>query len=138
MLKREISILNDLKELERLNSFLEETAEEWDLSDDLLFQLNLVTEEVVSNIILYGYKDKQIADYILLELTLLDGKLKICIKDHAIEFNPLKVPPPDDLDKPLDERKIGGLGVYFIRQMMDHVEYQREQDCNILVLTKKI
>lgn len=138
MLKREISIQNDLKELERLNTFLEETAEEWGFTGDLLFQINLVAEEVVSNIILYGYEDNQAAENILLKLTLQNGELKICITDHGIEFDPLKVPPPDDLDKPLSERKIGGLGIYFIRQMMDQVEYRRENNCNILFLTKKI
>jgi serine/threonine-protein kinase RsbW len=138
MLKREISILNDLKELERLNAFLEYTGKEWGFSVDLLFQINLVAEEVVSNIIIYGYKDKQAADNILLELTLLQGELKICITDHAIEFDPLKLPPPDDLDKPASERNIGGLGVYFVRQLMDKVEYHRDDDSNILILTKKI
>jgi anti-sigma regulatory factor (Ser/Thr protein kinase) len=138
MLKRDISINSDLLELERLTAFLEETAEEWGIENDLLFYLNLVAEEVVSNIILYGFEDNRTGEKILLELSVVQGELKICITDHGIEFDPLKVPPPDDLDKPLSERKIGGLGVYFIRQMMDKVEYRRENDSNILVLTKKI
>jgi anti-sigma regulatory factor (Ser/Thr protein kinase) len=138
MLKRDISINSDLLELERLTAFLEETAEEWGIDNDLLFYLNLVAEEVVSNIILYGFEDNRTGEKILLELSVVQGELKICITDHGIEFDPLKVPPPDDLDKPLSERKIGGLGVYFIRQMMDKVEYRRENDSNILVLTKKI
>lgn len=138
MLKREISILNDLGELARLNAFLEETALNWGLSNDLLFYLNLVAEEVVSNIILYGFENNRSEEKIRIELEFSQGELKICVTDHGIEFNPLKVPPPDDLDKPLSERNIGGMGIYFVRQLMDQVEYHRENDCNILILIKKI
>jgi len=138
MLKREISILNDLGELARLTAFLEETALDWGFSNDLLFHLNLVAEEVVSNIILYGFENNRSEEKIRIELEFSQGELKICVTDHGIEFNPMKVPPPDDLDKPLSERNIGGLGVYFVRQLMDQVEYHRENDCNILILIKKI
>jgi anti-sigma regulatory factor (Ser/Thr protein kinase) len=137
-LNRDISIQNNLAELERLSAFLDETGEEWGLSPDLLFHLNLVTEEVVSNIILYGYKDKPAEEVVLIGLSLFEGVLKVSITDHGIAFNPLNVPRPDSLDKPLHEREIGGLGVYFVRQMMDNVEYKRENDSNVLVLTKKI
>lgn len=138
MLKREISIQNDPHELERLTVFLEEAAADWGLSKDLLFNLNLVAEEVVSNIILYGFKDNPTEETILIELFYRQGELKICVTDHGMEFNPLTIPPPDDLDKPVSERNIGGLGVYFVRQLMDKVEYHREDNSNILILTKKI
>ena len=138
MLKREISIKNDLRELGGLTAFLEAAAAEWHFSNDLLFQLNLVAEEVVSNIMLYGFKNIQTEENILVELSFRKGELKMSVTDHGIEFNPLKVPPPDDLDKTVSERNIGGLGVYFVRQLMDKVEYHREDCSNILVLTKKI
>jgi len=138
MLKREISIHNDLRELEHLTAFLEEAAAEWGFSNDLLFHLNLVTEEVVSNIMLYGFTNSRPGENILVELKFNNGELKICVTDHGMEFNPLTVPPPDDLDKPVNERKIGGLGVFFVRQLMDQVEYHRENDSNMLILTKKI
>jgi sigma-B regulation protein RsbU (phosphoserine phosphatase) len=137
-LQRALSIRNDLNELERLNAFLEETGTKWGISQDLLFQLNMAAEEVVTNIIAYGYKDSRAEDRILLELALIEDELKICITDHGIEFNPLQIPPPDDLDKPARERKVGGLGVYLIRKMMDKVEYRRENDANILVMKKNI
>ena len=138
MLKREISIKNDLRELERLTAFLEDVASEWHFSDDLLFHLNLVAEEIVSNIILHGLISTETEEHILLELSFSQGELNMCVTDHGIEFNPMSVPPPDDLDKPASERNIGGLGVYFVRQLMDKVEYQREDNSNILMLTKKI
>jgi len=137
-MKHKISIHNNMSELERLNAFLEMTGAEWDIAPELLFQLNLASEEVVSNIIRYGYKTKTARDNILVELALGDNHLKISFTDHGAEFNPLQVPPPDDLDKPARERKAGGLGIYLIRNLMDEVDYQRVNDCNILILTKKI
>ena len=137
ILNRKITIKNDLREFERLTAFLEETASEWKFSNDLLFHLNLVVEEVVSNIILYGFEDNPGEYEILIELSLDREKLTISVSDEGIEFNPLLVSPPDDLDKPVNERKIGGLGVYFVRQIMDKVEYFRKNKSNVLVLTKK-
>jgi serine/threonine-protein kinase RsbW len=138
MLKYEISFLNDLTELARLNVFIENAASDWGLSKEMVNHLSLVAEEVISNIILYGFKEGTTGAKIFLELSFNPGELTMRITDHGIEFNPLKVPTPDDLDKPVKDRKIGGLGVYFIRQLMDKVDYQRKEDSNILILTKKI
>jgi sigma-B regulation protein RsbU (phosphoserine phosphatase) len=138
MLKFKMTIKNNLDELERLNAFLEKTANEWGISRELMFELNMVVEEVVSNIIRHGYKENKVEDEILLEMAFNESEITIRITDHSIEFNPLKVPPPVDLDKPARERKVGGLGVYFIREMLDKVDYLRENDSNILILTKKV
>ncbi len=138
LLKAEITLSNNLDELVRLNAFIEKTAVEWGISRELMFQLNMATEEVISNTIKYGYKDSKAEDKILIEYAFHEGKITISITDHAMEFNPLKVLPPEDLDKPARDRKIGGLGIYFIRKLMDNVDYRREDDSNVLVLTKKI
>jgi serine/threonine-protein kinase RsbW len=138
MVKREISLQNNLGELKRLTAFMEEAATEWNLNFELLFQLNLVAEEAVSNIILHGLQDIRKMENILVELSFGQGELSMRITDHGMEFNPLTVPPPDDLDKPASERQIGGLGIYFMRQFMDNVEYYRENHCNVLILTKKV
>jgi serine/threonine-protein kinase RsbW len=138
MVKREISLQNDLGELKRLTAFMEEAATEWNLNFELLFQLNLVAEEAVSNIILHGLHDIRKMENILVELSFGQGELLMRITDHGLEFNPLTMPPPDDLDKSASERQIGGLGIYFIRQFMDNVEYYRENHCNVLILTKKV
>ena len=138
MIHNEITILNDLSELARLEVFMKSSASDWKLDKELAFQLNLVAEEVVANIILYGFPDKDEGDKIRLELNVSGAELKMKITDHGKEFNPLQVPPPDDLQKPAGERNIGGLGVYLIRQLMDKVEYERKDNENILILTKNI
>ena len=55
MLKHELIIANDINELNRLATFLQDVCNEWGLDNELLFKLNLVSEEIISNIILYGY-----------------------------------------------------------------------------------
>jgi len=138
MSRRQITIQNNINELEKLAVFMQETAEKWNLSSELLFNLNLVIEEVVSNIILYGYDEDQKNKIIRMELILEEGELQIRITDSAKAFDPLGIPLPDDLDKPAGDRKIGGLGIFFIRKLMDDVIYERSGNNNILTLYKKI
>ena len=138
MPEREIILDSDINQLERLTAFLEESASEWGIDDNTLFYLNLVAEEIISNIILYGYKDAKSDETIQFRLTYARGELEMYIKDQSPEFNLLKVPPPNDLSKPVSERKIGGLGIHFIKKMMDRIEYQRKDNSNILILYKKI
>ena len=64
--------------------------------------------------------------------------ITMCIEDDAKEFNPLNIPEPDHLDKPLEHRRIGGLGIHFVKKIMDKIEYKRNNNKNILILTKNI
>jgi anti-sigma regulatory factor (Ser/Thr protein kinase) len=98
----------------------------------------MAVEEVVSNIIHYGFKEKPLTSEVKIQLAHAGDTIQICITDQGIAFNTLQVPPPEDLDKPARERKVGGLGIYLIRNMMDQVEYRRENENNILLLTKKL
>lgn len=138
MLKSHLTIKNQLPELEKLAEFIDSLAVEWQLEDETRFHLNMVLEEVVSNIIFYGYDDKNQEDTIGFDLEKNGESVVITVTDRAKSFNPLQVPLPDDLDKPLEERKVGGLGILFIRTLMDDISYERAEGKNILTLTKKI
>jgi len=138
MEERQLIIRNDIGELERLAVFMEEACAAWGLGPDLEFLLNLVGEEAISNTILYGYDEGQVDETITVDLALHEDVLTLRFTDSARPFNPLLAPPPDDLDKPAGERKIGGLGIYIIKQKMDTVEYQRTGNKNVLILTRKI
>jgi serine/threonine-protein kinase RsbW len=137
MQKHQLVITNKLPELEKLTRFLDAVAAEWQLHGDACFQLNLVLEEVVTNIIFYGYDDAR-EDHICIDMIKKDDSVTIVISDRARAFNPLQVPLPDDLDKPLRERKVGGLGILFIRTLLDEISYQRVEGNNILTLVKNI
>ena len=136
MSEKTISIVNQLEQLDTVVQTIEMLAEEWDLPLSLSMNLNLVLEELVTNIIFYGYDDK---DEHLIHITLANesGTIRIRIEDDAREFNPLLQDEPN-VDGALEERKIGGLGIFFVRKIMDEVTYERSGNKNILTLTKAL
>ncbi len=124
------TIANRLNCLEPLtiavNRFLEKHA----LPHEAIFRVNLAVEEVVTNIIKYGYDDTG-AHTVTLNIALLPGIIRLQIKDDGHPFNPLEAPEPD-IHLPLDQRQIGGLGLYLVRATVSQIVYRRENDANIL------
>jgi len=131
-----IRIASDLSELERVAGLVEEFGERNGLEAKLVFNLNLVLDELVTNTVSYGYDDAAPHD---IEITLRreDGLLTLVLEDDARAFNPLDAPDPD-LDASLEKRRVGGLGVHLVRTLMDTVDYHRVADRNRLVMTKRI
>jgi sigma-B regulation protein RsbU (phosphoserine phosphatase) len=131
-----VQLRNDLSELERLNRAVAEFAEQHGLASELVYRVNLVLEEIITNVISYGYEDSSEHE-IFVRLSWKDPRIEIEIKDDGRPFNPLEAPQPD-IGKPLVERQIGGLGIHLVRKMMDDLEYRRESDKNFLVLKTKV
>lgn len=127
---------NDLAELQRLNQLVSDFAESHGLPSELVFRLTLVLEEIITNVISYGYED-EIEHEISVRLSWEDPDMKIEVEDDGRPFNPLEAPPPD-MVKPLAERPVGGLGIHLVREMMDKLEYRRENDKNLLVLKTRV
>lgn len=136
MFNKSLTIINDIQQIEYLHQQVEMLEEEWALPVKLVMQLNLVMEEIISNIILYGYQDKD-EHLINISLEKNDHEIKLEIRDDAVAFNPLKADSPN-LDLPAEEREIGGLGIYFIQQLMDKVMYERIDKFNVLTLIKYV
>ncbi len=131
-----LTLDNSLTELVRLNDMLEQFNKDWLLSDKLLLQLNLVLEELFTNAVSYGYEDdsKQQIDFHFL---LSADEIQITMCDNGRPFDPT-FPEDPDLDGPLSEKEIGGLGIFLARQYTDTLNYRREENKNIVTLTKKI
>ena len=106
-------------------------------NEDLRFKIRLSIEETVENVVQYAYKDS----IGLMEVeTNLDDKalmLTVTLKDAGKPFNPLEMPDPD-ITLSVEEREIGGLGIYLCKQLMDEVTYRYEDGCNILTMKKNI
>lgn len=102
---------------------------------DAVFAANLAIEELVTNIVKYGYDDAD-AHEIVIRLVLEADELRIEISDDGHAFNPFDQPEPD-ITLPAEERPIGGLGIHFVRNMLDACDYCRESDRNVVTLTKK-
>lgn len=128
-------IRNDINELNRLVVFLEELEEEWNLPMGLVPSINLALEEALSNVIFYAY-EKGSENEISIDFGLKGGELTIVISDAGNPYDPTQKEDPD-INLSADERPIGGLGIFLIKQIMNEVSYQRVGDKNQLTLVKR-
>lgn len=130
----EIAIGSDIAEIPRVSAVLEEAMQAHGFSAEEILDTQLAVEEAITNVIVHGYR--KAGGKIVISLRFGTGGLHITITDSATPFDPLSLPAPD-LEADVDERRIGGLGVYLIRQVMDETTYQFADGKNILTLTKK-
>jgi anti-sigma regulatory factor (Ser/Thr protein kinase) len=129
-------IENDLSEISKLAVFVDELGKELSLTPELIFNLNLVLEEAVSNVILYAYGKEEQKEISLVAQS-CDNNLVFVLTDSGTEFDPTKVPDAD-ITLSAEEREIGGLGIFLIRQIMNTVEYQRIDGKNVLTMRKQL
>ncbi len=132
-----VDIRNKVDDILKVESFIEQLCDEWGIKFGEMHKINLAMEEVISNIINYGYNDEE-EHIINIKASFSKDVLKITIEDDAKAFNPLDHKDTDNMDKPIEEREIGGLGIFFIKKMMDRVEYRHESNHNILIIEKMI
>ncbi|MGV8136404.1 MAG: ATP-binding protein [Mangrovibacterium sp.] len=128
-------IQNKISELNRLVSFLERLEEEWNLPPALVPSLNLALEEALSNVIFYAFESGT-ENQIGIEFSLKEKEITIVISDEGKPYDPTRKEDPD-INLPVEDRPIGGLGIFLIRQIMDDVKYCREDRKNRLTLIKK-
>lgn len=135
-MRKEIRIKNQVSELEHVAQFIEEIGEELGLSMELQMNLNLVMEEMVSNVIFYAYPQEADAEIELLAKS--DGKeLTFVLTDQGREFDPTAKEDADPNVNPA-EREIGGMGIFIVKNIMNQVTYQRLDGKNLLTMTKGI
>jgi serine/threonine-protein kinase RsbW len=133
-MRKEICIKNKISELEKVAQFVEEIGEELGLSMELQMNLNLVMEEMVTNVIFYAYPQDEEADIELLAKS--DGKeLTFVLSDQGKEFDPT-AKEDADLDVNPAERELGGMGIFIVKNIMNKVTYQRLEGKNLLTMTK--
>ena len=135
-MEKKLVIKNDISEINKLAIFIEELGEELGLMPNMIFNLNLVLEEAVSNVILYAYPEEKQHE-IILTANMSDKNLIFVLLDTGKEFDPTQVPDAD-VTLSAEERQIGGLGIFLIRQIMNEVKYQRIEGKNILTLIKHL
>ena len=131
-----LHLRNDLSELATVSRSLEEFASSLGLSKRTLFQLNLVLDELVTNIINYAYRDD--AEHsITVIIRFAEGSLVMRVEDDGIPFNPVLSEVPD-CSCPVERRVVGKLGIHLARQFADHLAYERCGDRNVLTITKHV
>jgi len=105
------------------------------LDDSVEFDLNLVLEELFTNTVRHGGCEG-VPQAARVRLRLAPPGVEVNYRDQGLPFNPLDAPPPD-LNVPLLERKVGGLGLHLVREIMQDVRYQRSGEMNQLTMLRR-
>jgi len=138
MAKNKVSfkLKSNLSELDALCQKLEKFGESMGLSKKCIFEANLALDELFTNIISYGFDDKN-EHTITITIALQNDDLVVHIEDDGRPFNPTQAETPN-LECSIEECRIGGLGIHLAKNLMDEVCYQRCKDKNLLTLKKNI
>lgn len=129
-----LTITNNISEIARLLETVYQFGRNNKLSDDIIYEVKLTLEELVTNIINYGHDDG-IKHYINIEIALSGNLLTLKTQDEGKPFNPIEH-ESKNMEKPFEEREIGGMGIYIVRNLMDEIVYKRKDSANILMLKK--
>ncbi|MEJ8571561.1 ATP-binding protein [Microbaculum marinum] len=126
----------DTAEIARVAARIESFGALHDIGDKVVHSVNLALDELLANIISYG-ADGETLPEIEVTVGLADEILTVEISDTGRPFDPTEMPEPD-LDADLDDRPIGGLGIHFVRKMMDSVSYRHKDGRNVVTLSKRV
>ncbi len=96
----------------------------------------LALDELLTNCVSHGQLDPG-QGCVAVELSLLEGAMEITIRDNGIAFDPFSQAEPD-LESPLEERQIGGVGIHLVKNFMDSWSYRRDGDYNLVTLRKNL
>lgn len=107
------------------------------LSKGEVWPFQVVLDEVLSNLVHHGLAGRGDGARIEIQIQIQDREIELLIVDDAPAFNPLEAPLPD-LERPLEERPIGGLGLAIVTKLMDLVEYERRGDRNRLRVRRRL
>lgn len=132
----DMSLANDVEEVGRVIDSLEEFGESHGVPRDQCLRFGLALDELITNIISYGLAGRGDA-VITLCIEHAEGALRAELADNGPPFDPLTA-EIDVQDGPMEDRKIGGLGLTLVRTLMDRLDYRREDGFNRLKLEMKL
>ena len=136
MTKGTIVLRSDMPEVERLAAEVSRFADAHGIPPEAAGDLNLALEEVVANVIMHAYPQGGAHD-IRVEITADNDRLTAQVEDDGVYFDPLRRADPD-ITLPIEKRSVGGLGLFFVRQVMDELSYSREAGRNRLTMAKRV
>ncbi|GAK55463.1 putative anti-sigma regulatory factor, serine/threonine protein kinase [Candidatus Vecturithrix granuli] len=119
-----------LDSLELIRKYVKEAAEKAGLQKKSTYRLCLAVDEIAANSVIHGYEEAGLQGALKVHAELDDASLKIILEDEGHAFDPRHAPPPDHKDLPIEERPIGGLGVYLTLKGVDEFQYERKGKWN--------
>lgn len=130
-------INNTVEEMAQLEPFIEQVSDAFGIAPDVVFQLNLALDEALSNSVNYAYGNEGKGE-IVLEASKDNDNVIFRLIDTGAPFDPTEEGENVDTTSSAEERPIGGLGIFLIKQMMDEVAYEHHDNQNILIMKKRI
>lgn len=131
----EFKIINSLEGIHDLQKSLEKIASSWDLTKTILFEVNIILEELCANYIEHVGDEK--VSFLNIQLSSDESNLSITVSDNGPPFDPTKVPAPD-ISLPPEQRQAGGIGLHLVRHYTDEILYSRKNGKNIVYMEKKL
>jgi anti-sigma regulatory factor (Ser/Thr protein kinase) len=137
MIEASLSVRADAEATGATVRFLGAFLRQHGVAGDDIARCLIVLEELVSNLVKYGYADEASRGTVTVTLRLADDRLRVEIVDDGREFDPFARPAPD-LDAPLEERPVGGLGLHLVKGLMDETSYRRQDGRNITEIGRRV
>lgn len=131
----EITLRNDLSEIEGLIDRVQEFLSAHAVPEGVATKVAMILEELFTNSVSYGFRDDDDHD-VRITLKIDSGSMSIGYEDDGVPYDPFARDDPD-LDAPVEDRKVGGLGIYLTKVIMDHVSYARVGDRNKILMVKR-
>ncbi len=134
----ELHIRADVERLDEVLEFLNTHLESWDCMPKTQIQMDVAVEEIFVNVAHYAYEVEGGGD-VTIRIDFDEEKRQVAVTfiDSGIPYDPLAKSDPD-VNAPLEDRPIGGLGIYMVKKSMDDMRYSREGDTNNLTLIKNL
>ena len=133
-MRRVLKVKAELEKWKDVRNFIEKTCAEEKISLETEFELKIVIEELFANVINYSC-----SEYLLIQIdtTKQPYELTLQVIDSGVEFNPLQVESPD-FSVPYEDKEVGGLGIFLVKENVDKITYERRDGKNILTIVKKL
>ena len=128
-----LKIVPELDQLGRISEIVEDLGEQDNWPPDLIFKVNLVLDELSVNIVNYSAEASEIE----VSLAADAETVRVEISDNGRPFDPLSDAAEPDINAPLEDRPVGGLGIHLVREMMDELHYSRLDGRNRLAMVKR-
>ena len=135
-----LTVPGTLDSLDEIGKYVISVAQAAGLDKRAIYRLRLAVDELATNVITYGYERSGLSGDVDICTEIDDKNLTVLIEDSAVPYDPTKTPSPDDFNVPLEDRPIGGLGVFLARQAVDEFRYERVDGHNrsILVIHRPV
>ncbi|RPI02079.1 MAG: ATP-binding protein [Calditrichaeota bacterium] len=123
-----------IQSLDSIFELVDQFRIQYDLDQKTAYEIELAIEEVFTNLVKYNDGTSQIS----LQIEIINTRLTIVLQDFDVDDFDITRPPPVDPQARLEERRVGGLGLFLVHKVMDQVEYQYQNRVSTITMIKKI